>query len=364
MWALALVACEYTAFDTGAPVDTGDPNPWVQTTGTTVGGAWSLFAGPCEGYRTETLVFGVDGSLWAGCGADTGGFHARSPDAWESVPSLARVHVYQLHLDPLGRVWVAGDDVDSQAVVFRGDAADGAGLDPAVLFSFDGTLDGVPIAAHVARARDGHVMVDSLNGFTLGISADDGATWSPGYVPEYQVLDLAVTPNGTFVGSGSTIAQPPVVLLGGPTPGDFDPVLPPGGFQGELFGVAALSPGRVIAVGVDEPSHRGILASCLDGDCGAPSSWTTRDVAAEGWVADAGRLHDVHLDAAGTFGIACGERYPQGGGGYALVTTDGGARWSALDTPDFPILTACWSFGDGSFAVAGGGGFLALSTPQ
>jgi hypothetical protein len=59
----------------------------------------------------------------------------------------------------------------------------------------------------------------------------------------------------------------------------------------------------------------------------------------------------VAFDDSGQLGVAVGHKYPVTQGGFALVTTDGGATWSALDA-DVPLLESAAVSG-GRFYIAG-----------
>jgi hypothetical protein len=66
-------------------------------------------------------------------------------------------------------------------------------------------------------------------------------------------------------------------------------------------------------------------------------------------------MFDVAFDETGTWGIAVGEDLKLGGG-YAVITDDGGDTWR-LASQTFPAgVQAALSLGDGQFFVAGGEG--------
>lgn len=326
---------------------------------------WSIVSGPCAGYRTETLAFADDGSVFAGCGADVGGSFAAEPGMWQTLPVLSSFHLYDAQIGDDGQLYVAGDDTASLAIAYRGDASDGAAFSPELLHIYDGTIDGIPLAGGIVRTPSGVVHIDGQNGNAYAVSKNDGDSFASLYFYNYQRMDVDLGNDGKLYASGATISQPPTIFFPTADESSWTTLSLPG-YIGELFGIEAIDADHLVAVGVDEPSHHGLLVRCLDGNCTQSSGWTQDDLTASplvGAPADAGRLWAVHFDPSGTFGIAVGEKYPQSLGGYAIYTTDGGRTWDQAENPGFPMLTECWSFGDGRFAVAGGGGFMAISIP-
>lgn len=324
---------------------------------------WASTFGPCSGYRTETLIFAADGSAWAGCGADVGGYYASMPGMWESVPAFDSFHLYDAQLGGDGLLYATGDDTATTTVAYRGDPAQGAGIGPDVLHVYDGTIDGIALAGGIVRRPDGLVHIDSQNGNSYAVSTDDGESFDSLYFYNYQRMDIDLGSDGQIYASGATISQPPTIFFPTADGMSWLPVELPG-YQGELFGIEAIDADHLVAVGVDEPSHAGLMVRCLDGNCTQASSWTQDDLTSSSLIGApsyAGRLWAVHFDSTGTFGMAVGEKYPQTLGGYALYTKDGGRTWAEAENPGFPILTEVWSFGDGTFAVAGGGSYMAIS---
>ncbi len=365
MWASLIGCLDVSAGesgDTGFGIPATIPPSEGGTVVTTDGVAWDEVSGPCIGYRTETLIFDSDGSAWAGCGADPGLHFARTPGAWESVAALATFHTYDAQLADNATLYLAGDGVLDNVVAWTGDPGEQADLEPDVLLRFDGTIDGIPLAGGIARTGAGKIVIDSQNGNAYVVSNNDGASFEPAYLDSYQMLDLDVG-NGEIFAAGSTIAQPPTVMF--PQGDDsYDPLELPGGFVGELFGIAALGADRFIAVGADETAHSGILARCFSG-CDQRGSWEVFSLSESNLVGSpdyAGRMMAVCFDSSGTNGIAVGEKFPQGLGGFAIYTRDGGHNWNEAGNPDFPLLSECWAFDDGRFAVAGGAGYLAIGS--
>ncbi len=325
---------------------------------------WTTYAGPCSGYRTETLVFDADGSAWAGCGADVGLFYAATTGAWVSVNDHDQFHCFDAHLADDGLLYIAGDDTTSDDLAYRGDPAQGDLYDGTPIFFYGMSINSVALAGTILRAPDGTIVVDAENSYQYGLSLDDGDSFTEEYFSTYQWMDTDLASDGKIYASGSTIAHPPIIVLPGAKPGDFFAIeIGDGDFTGELFGIAAIDADRIFAVGVDEPTHHAMFARCT-GACTSPASWTVEDLTDSvelGQPADLGRLHAIRFDESGTYGMAVGERYPQALGGWAMYTTDRGDTWKMADDPGFPILTQVWSFGDGTFAVAGGGGYMAVS---
>lgn len=378
---LPLAACEIIveakdSGDTSAPgIDTGeadtdtdadsdtDTDTDTDTDLPTEPATWTSYAGPCSGYRTETLVFDADGSAWAGCGADEGLFYAATTGAWVSVNDHDQFHCYDAQIAGDGLLYIAGDDTTSDELAYRGDPAQGDLYDGTPIFFYGKSIDSVALAGSVLRAPDGTIVVDAQNSYQYGLSVDDGASFSEEYFSTYQWMDTDLASDGKIYASGSTIAQPPVIVLPGAKTGTFTAIeIGDGDFTGELFGIAAIDADRIFAVGVDEPTHHAMIATCT-ASCTSPASWTVEDLTDSvelGQPANLGRLHAIRFDESGTYGMAVGEQYPQLGG-WAMYTTDGGDTWKLAEDPGFPILTEVWSFGDGTFAVAGGGGYMALS---
>jgi hypothetical protein len=364
LWAL-LAGCDATGFETGETgleIPATIPESKGGTVVTTDGVAWDEVGGPCDGYRTETLVFDEDDSAWAGCGADQGMYFARTPGAWESIPALSQFHGYDAQLADNGVLYLAGDDTASDVIAWTADPSDQADIDPVALLRFDGTVDGIPLAGGIARTGAGKIVVDAQNANSYAVSTNDGDSFTAEYLDSYQMLDIDVG-NGAIYGAGSTIAQPPTMMF--PKEDDtFDTISLPGGFTGELFGLAAIGTNTFVAVGADEQAHTGILARCF-ASCEQRASWEVFSLATSNLVGApeyAGRMMAVCFDSAGTNGIAVGEKFPPGLGGFAIYSRDGGHNWNEAGNPNFPLLSECWAFDDGRFAVAGGAGYLAIGS--
>ncbi|MBA2320113.1 MAG: hypothetical protein H0V89_03065 [Deltaproteobacteria bacterium] len=278
------------------------------------------------------------------------------------MSALSQFHTYDAQIADNGVLYLAGDGVGDDIIAWSGDPSRGADLDPDVLHRFDGTIDGISLAGGIARTSSGTIVLESQNGNAYAVSDDDGQSFRPEYLDSFQMLDIDVA-SGQVYAVGSTISQPPMMFF--PTADAiFEPLDLPGGFTGELFGLAAIGANHFVAVGADEEEHTGILARCF-ARCGERASWevfSLRDSNLVGAPDYAGRMMAVCFDSAGANGIAVGEKFPQGLGGFAIFTRDGGHSWNEAGNPDFPALSECWAFDDGRFAVAGGAGYLAIGT--
>ena len=72
-------------------------------------------------------------------------------------------------------------------------------------------------------------------------------------------------------------------------------------------------------------------------------------------------VRDIAFDGAGVNGIAVGDRYPPNSlGGFALLTSDGGATWTELDE-DLPADLQRAAVIGGDYLI-GGNGYLARGT--
>ena len=335
--------------------------------GTTVS---ETLAGPCQGYRTEVLFVDQAQTLWVGCGSDPGLFRKTGSQEFESVDAFENYLVYDIDQNAAGDVLVAGGEFGGKTILT---SVSSSGGEVEALLEFSGSAPFMRIgkAENIAIAGD-RMMVDSLTGNYIGYF--DGTDWTEAYYWNEESLEgtdtgyqmsQVVASQSTFYATGSVINQPPYVFISSQLPDaiyHFEVVqLAQDNRDGATESLAVLDSGTIFAVGVDETPNLGTFFRCV-GTCREPENWEELDIMEMTGLETAGKLWAIHFDPSGVHGIAVGDQIPQTYGGYALVTHDSGATWSAV-TDDLEGLSAAWSYGDGTFLVAGGNEFMAVLAP-
>jgi hypothetical protein len=336
---------------------------------------------PCPGInRTDAFWVDEDGTMWLGCGSGTegDGLFVSSDDgqSWaipDTSPAnvLNSFRVLSIHRGFDDLVYVAGEGPNDAMVISLDTSATPFAAE-AVLTR--GTTVGRSfLASPFLTTPSGAALADSFTGNDLlyrptSDIGDDANDWVDAGDWEtegsYQLLD-AVNVGETFVGCGSTIAQPPIVALSTAATDDEPWRMTPvvlveglGSYTGEMWGVAA-DETRVVAVGVDQDNDIGkIFVSGADRFDAA--DYTQIDVdplvaAVDG--SDSTWSRGVCLQ--GDRVVVVGEVQPLGAGdntGFVLESTDGGVTFTDITPAGSPnTWSKCRITGSGDLRVAGAG---------
>ncbi len=338
------------------------------------GGGLGVVDGPCGGSRTAALWFDDADVGYAGCGENgegTGLF--RTADGgltWGEVTGFGTVRVSDIRRGPgayADRLFLAGKDTAGAALAW---SWDGAGA-PVALLSYDGASMRIGHAENIVVTAGGRAAADSLTGNYLAGTDDLAAP-----LTEYEYLDertLDGPPPGVNVhprrlvavgeavwGVGSVINDPAGIYLPSEredaTPWMMTTVQPDPSSDGELLDLHVTDARDAIAVGRDQTSGD-VLAWRLAGDPYDPASWSALPLGLSG----GGIAWDVVVD--GDVVLVVGERAPSSAGGFALLSTDGGASFTDIAPAGAPALSKAWRFADGRVLLLGSGGYGALGTP-
>ena len=364
--------------DTGADTGAADTDTAEMDTDDTGGGGvieegLVMLADPCLGAGTPYGLLFRDGQEgFVGCGNGYGLW--RTEDGGETFtrahPS-ADLYVFQLTLDPEGRLLVCGRDYEtSKGMLYR---EDGTGWE--LLMKY-GTNPSAPQEAAisncgaVAAQPDGRMIAASLTSGDLLTSEDGGQSWSAeerywedanltsGGYAYYYMLNLWTGLDGTFAGAGSQITVPPTFF--GPSLHDdgdwynFHAYTVDDRIIGEVWSMGTPDDGATWVVGGRDQGATsrasGFIARSTDGG----ETWT-QTVLPEGTDI----VHDIAFD--GLAGVAVGHRYPVSDGGFVLITRDGGQTWtSVVAAKEVPLLQSADIVG-GTYWIAGDA-FLARGT--
>jgi hypothetical protein len=266
-----------------------------------------------------------------------------------------------------GLLYVAGTNTDNGARAADAVAAILPSADPATVATVVENGRQVWNSFQVGTFRrtvSGVAVAESLTGTDLMWRADDASPWEDGsgWAPDgvnRQILDLETFSDGLY-GCGSTIAQPPVVLLPPSTEGDglrFD-VITLDDHDGELWDLHVDGDG-VIAVGVDQDDDQGwVFQSSQDpynADAWTKLSFEQFFPGRSTWADGVCRSGDV---------VVVVGRMSQTEDAILLRSTDGGARWEDLTPEGVPSLSACHVLADGRFMVAGAQGVFGVYDPR
>ncbi|MEZ5465771.1 MAG: hypothetical protein R3F22_11245 [Lysobacteraceae bacterium] len=229
---------------------------------------WLSSTHSCAGFnRTDAIHRDSDGTLWVGCGSNTGGygvhFSQDGGDTW-SVPPLSvpdelddfRVNSISRGAD--GHLKIGGTEAGSMRMVL---SLDTSGASYPVTLELEGVnqIGRLFPVGNYRELSDGSGMAEQSTGtgalFSDGSAGTSAANWDDAGTPE-QILDLVVH-DDKFWGSGSRIAASPRLFLP-PTnvaaePWELLMVEPnlPEDWEGELWGIA-VNDQRLVAAGVNQ----------------------------------------------------------------------------------------------------------------
>lgn len=336
---------------------------------------WSHFSHPCVGNRTDALL--VEGDrVWTGCGSTTVGFglflSEDGGSTWAEpttspAGALDAFRVLDVSRGDDGELYVAGTAPGGKMVV----ALDTSSSPMAVrdVLNAGPTFDESFIAGTFRRRSDGSALAESLNGNGMLYRATDAIgpnafqdgwenarNWANGGTASFQLLDLE-THAGGFYGCGATIADTPKLYV--PEVGAEEPyhmrVIELATFNGEMWSLDVGPDGQIIVGGVDQSRNVGMVYAGSDPDNLIAFDVSTVVPSSSTWI----RGVCTH----GTRMVAVGE-FSQTSDPLLLTSNDSGATWEEL-TPDAATaaLSECIVFPDGSFAVAGGDGYLGFYRP-
>ncbi len=331
-----------------------------------LGDAWFTSSHPCEGYRTDTLWLDPDGTAWLGCGSTTDGaglFHSvddgESWSAPETEPAdfFADFRVNTVSRSGDGLLYVGGTGSGDRVVALDTDSVPMAVSE--VFTSSGQTWNSFQVGSF-RRLDSGFAVAESLTGSDLAWRDGDEADFEDGYgwwgETAVQILELDDHDDALY-GVGSTISQPPTVML--PDPGAEGPGLTPveltGSYDGELWGLDVDEAGLVLG-GVDQDAAVGTVWTAALGAQQASdfTEYRVDTVLGEeaSWVRGVCRQGDLV--------IAVGE-FSKLSDGFVLASSDGGVSFEDV-TPEgeVPPVQRCAFDTRGVLHVAGGSGWYGL----
>lgn len=344
--------------DTDTDVDPIDPDPPSP-------GTWSVFAHPCVGDRTDTML--VEGNtIWVGCGTTYDGRGLwRSTNAGSTWSMVAPTVLDSWRINDIfraddGYLYLAGVDVDGDG---RGARYDGSDVE--ILFENTGLLWTSMVTGSVRATASGDIVFESLNG--SGVAYREGGTnvfteasewWANGETK--QILDLEILEED-FYGCGSTIGSPPVVFL--PLTRERE------GFEMRQLELTEDFDGELWDIVVDGD---GILAVGADQDDDIGTIFTSRSTSP--FDASEFSLYkaDAHYSTTTWFRGACrrgSTAYAVGelstsGDGFMVGSDNGGFSWYPIPLPaDTRGVHVCHIDSDGTVHVAGAEGFYGRYEP-
>jgi photosystem II stability/assembly factor-like uncharacterized protein len=307
---------------------------------------------PCDG-ATAYSIHTHDSELWVGCGLREG-LHKSSDDGVsfsDGHPSGGNtsdsdaLYVFDLKTSSTGDLLVCGhlypqESSEPQPLVMR--YADSA-WETLLIYGNNSANPGAVYMSNCGQIQEhpnGGLFVMSQTSADMTYSTDSGANWSKEdrYFEEinltagpqaYQLQRLASTSEGIFA-SGYNIAQPPTFFRPSTADGaswfnlkanTIDTEV-----EGEGWAMATPDDGDTWFVG-GRNQGAGAFASAFfyrSSDNGA--TWASISV-----PEDIDIIRDISFSSDGQYGIAVGDKYPQAAGGFALITSDSGATWTAIE---------------------------------
>lgn len=380
-WILALGAITLT---TSIACGVGGGDGLVKTIATAGQQGWTLRTHPCAGSRTDALFCDDDSTCFTGCGSALDGrgmFMTRDGgQTWAGVASEpadffegSRVHDIWRSPDD-GKLYVAGEHEERLRVVSvdaRGRIGEVFKAKPNINFSFT--------AGSFRRAPGGRAVAESLTGDAIVYREQDSddplESWESGrdfptdQVSSAQILAMDVL-GGDFYAVGSTIGQPPMVMLPA-WDGAFDfeilPLVREGSesaYTGELWDIDVTTQGIVVG-GVNQDESVGMVhVFNFEGSLSpsALANWKTTSLerlfpGKPTWIQGTCRDHGV-IYAVG--------RESREDWGLVIRSEDGGETWQDLSPYEsgsakgaLAALSRCHVTSSGGVIVAGAGGLLA-----
>lgn len=389
---LPLAACDALNGDDDDGGLSGGAGGLAGGAGGAVGGSGGGAEGaghPCPGRKTEALLCEDDGRCWVGCGTSTNGrglfVTEDGGGSWAAVTSdppgfFEQSRVNDVHRSADGLLYVAGEHANDLRVV----SLDADGLVGEVFRRGD-QVDYSFSVGRFRRDSAGRAIAESLTGtgvvYRAADDPDPQGSWSTGagfwsaQVPNgVQMLDLALHDDVLYA-VGSTIAQPPTVMISTWDEGDFGfdivqlATEGPGAFDGELWSLA-VDADLMAAGGVNQDRDVGVIFTLPRGeglDPTDPAAWQMTDLsvalgdAAPAWMEGSTWVEGICLGDGALYAVG---RESARNFGFALRSTDGGLTWAdvslygASDAETaMPPLTRCAVVG-GEIYIAGDDGYF------
>jgi photosystem II stability/assembly factor-like uncharacterized protein len=307
---------------------------------------------PCDG-ATAYSIHTHDSELWVGCGLREG-LHKSSDDGVsfsDGHPSGGNtsdsdaLYVFDLKTSSTGDLLVCGhlypqESSEPQPLVMR--YADSA-WETLLIYGNNSADSGAVYMSNCGQIEEhpnGGLFVMSQTSADMTYSTDSGTSWSKEarYFEEinltagpqaYQLQRLTSTSEGIFA-SGYNIAQPPTFFTPSTAEGaswfNLKAKTIDTEVEGEGWAMATPDDGSTWFVG-GRNQGAGAFASAFfyrSSDNGA--TWASISV-----PEDIDIIRDISFSSDGQYGIAVGDKYPQAAGGFALITSDSGATWTAIE---------------------------------
>ena len=307
---------------------------------------------PCNGATAYSIHTHGD-ELWVGCGLREG-LHKSSDDGVSfsdghpsggNTSTSDALYVFDMKTSSSGDLLVCGhlypqESSESQPLVMR--YADSS-WETLLIYGNNSANPGAVYMSNCGQIEEhpnGGLFVMSQTSPDMTYSTDSGANWSKEdrYFEEinltagpqaYQLQRLASTSDGIFA-SGYNIAQPPTFFTpstaGGASWFNLKANTIDTEVEGEGWAMATPDDGDTWFVG-GRNQGAGAFASAFfyrSSDGGA--AWTSI-----GLPEDIDIIRDISFSSDGQYGIAVGDKYPESAGGFALITSDSGATWTAIE---------------------------------
>jgi hypothetical protein len=306
----------------------------------------------CNG-ATAYSIHTYNEELWVGCGLGEGlhkssddgvTFNNGHPSGGKTSTSDA-LYVFDMKTSSGGDLLVCGhlypqESSEPQPLVLR--YADSAWETLLIYGNNSANSRAVSMSncGQIEEHPNGGLFVMSLTSADMSYSTDGGTNWSAEnrYFEEinltagpqaYQLQRLASTSVGIF-GSGYNIAQPPTFFkpstADGATWFNLKANTIDTEVEGEGWAMATPDDGSTWFVG-GRNQGAGAFGSAFfyrSNDNG--NTWTSISV-----PEDIDIIRDISFSSDGQYGIAVGDKYPQAAGGFALITSDFGATWTAIE---------------------------------
>lgn len=341
---------------------------------------WTIHSHSCDGAnRTDALLVEDDGTMWVGCGTNTGGtgLH-RSTDGgvtWAAVKTKPSNMLNSFRINGIARgddglLYAAGTgnstmvvslDTTSSPMPLKQVLVPGGQIGQSFTV---GTLSVLSEGRIFVESETGHDALYRPSASTSSAAADwtDASAWTTDG-KGYQMMGSTVY-NGRLYGSGATISEPPYVFLPARESGaevwKHEVVKLSSFWKGELWGIAA-GANKVVAVGVDQLNHVGkILVSGADPY--VADDYTEHDlpdIVGEGDPGTWARGTCLRGDRV----VVVGERQPLAAhSGLVMLSDDGGATFKDITPKDDVTgsVSKCHIAADNTVTVAGGTGFIGI----
>lgn len=344
--------------------------------------AWTEYAHPCVGNRTDAMWFDDANNGFVGCGSTTDGYGLyKTTDAgqtWSNVTSVNNIldsmRVNSIQRASNGNLYLGGTGEQNVRIVYLDTSNN---LQEYYLKPATG-------AQSWQTYQVGTFRLDSNNrGVSESLTGSDVMYWSTGNaeaVSGYgwwneagvsggaQILDMEIH-NNRFYAVGSTINQPPyfyyedsagmgdtfsmkAIKLSGDGLSDFD---------GEVWDIAIDSNGDMLLAGVNQGTDVGVLWHNI-GDVTSKDNWRQYDITAIVPVESQNATRFYGACRNGDLMVAVGD-YSQQGDGIVVYSTNGGTDWNFLSPTTSP-LSKCQIFGQNVYVTGADGLFAVLDVTK